>query len=394
MSDEELYVEREQTLVKHFILRKYLERFAHIVGTFADAITYVDCFSGPWNVRSEELKDSSFSIALEELRKASRTLSARSRTLKIRCCFLEENRSAYAKLKEFADQVSDAEIVTRNSKLEDAIQDILAFVRRGGPRSFPFIFIDPTGWTGFAMRIIAPLLRLKPGEVLINFMTGHIRRFIESPQDETRESFEDLYGSGDFKAKLQGLSKQDREDASVKEYMANVKKTGGFEYACSAIVLQPEIDKTHFHLIYATRDPKGVEVFKEAEKKAMEVMEKARAKAQQRKREKKTRTKELFPSDVLYGSTRYGTLRESYLAQAKEQVLQLVKSNPRVLYDQAWILALMGPLVWESDLKEWIAAWVKDGRLRIDGMQPKQRVPRRAEENFLVSSTAAPSGTP
>jgi hypothetical protein len=59
MSDKDLYVEREQTLVKHFILRKYLERFAHIVGTFADAITYVDCFSGPWNVRSEELKDSS-----------------------------------------------------------------------------------------------------------------------------------------------------------------------------------------------------------------------------------------------------------------------------------------------------------------------------------------------
>ena len=28
MSDAELYIEREQTLVKHFILRKYLEGFA------------------------------------------------------------------------------------------------------------------------------------------------------------------------------------------------------------------------------------------------------------------------------------------------------------------------------------------------------------------------------
>jgi hypothetical protein len=75
MTDTDLYVGREQTLVKHFILRHYLERFAHIVGTHWDTITYVDCFSGPWNVRSEELKDSSFSLALDELRKARESLS-------------------------------------------------------------------------------------------------------------------------------------------------------------------------------------------------------------------------------------------------------------------------------------------------------------------------------
>ena len=86
MSNETLYRGREQTLVKHFILRKYLERFARIVGTFADSITYVDCFSGPWNVRSEELKDSSFAIALEELRKAQATLSEGVSTLGICVC--------------------------------------------------------------------------------------------------------------------------------------------------------------------------------------------------------------------------------------------------------------------------------------------------------------------
>lgn len=79
MTDSELYLGREQTLVKHLILRKYLERFAHIVGTHWEVITYVDCFSGPWNVRSKQLKDSSFAIALEELRKARQTLSSKGR---------------------------------------------------------------------------------------------------------------------------------------------------------------------------------------------------------------------------------------------------------------------------------------------------------------------------
>ena len=64
MTKEELYDGREQTLVKHHILEKYLERFARIIGFTWDTITYVDCFSGPWNVQSDRFDDSSFSIAL------------------------------------------------------------------------------------------------------------------------------------------------------------------------------------------------------------------------------------------------------------------------------------------------------------------------------------------
>ena len=71
MSD---YEGREQSQAKHLILRLYLQRFAHIIGTWNDAITYVDCFSGPWDVQNANLSDSSFSIALDELRKAKQTL--------------------------------------------------------------------------------------------------------------------------------------------------------------------------------------------------------------------------------------------------------------------------------------------------------------------------------
>jgi len=66
MIDETLYEGREQTLVKHFVLNAYLERFAHIIGFWADTITYVDCFSGPWRSRSPDLRDTSFAIARDE----------------------------------------------------------------------------------------------------------------------------------------------------------------------------------------------------------------------------------------------------------------------------------------------------------------------------------------
>jgi three-Cys-motif partner protein len=70
MKQDDLYIGREQTKIKHFILQQYLSRFAHIIGFRWDTITYVDCFSGPWNVQSPDLRDSSFSIAIKELRRA------------------------------------------------------------------------------------------------------------------------------------------------------------------------------------------------------------------------------------------------------------------------------------------------------------------------------------
>ena len=67
MSD--IYLEREQTAAKHFILRHYLQALALITlqGHFR-TLTYVDGFSGPWNSRSPDLSDTSFMIAIEVLR--------------------------------------------------------------------------------------------------------------------------------------------------------------------------------------------------------------------------------------------------------------------------------------------------------------------------------------
>lgn len=234
------------------------------------------------------------------------------------------------------------------------------------------------------METISPLLRLHPGEVLINFMTGHIRRFLDSPDEETQDSFKRLFGSGAFRAKIQGLAQLEREDAAVEEYTRNAKKLGGFNFGCSAIVLHPEMDRTHFNLIYLTRNLKGVEVFKDAEKKAMDVQEAARAEAQQRKRVAREGQIELFGSKELHDSTHYESLRDRYLTKARALVLQALQSKRRLLYDDAWRLALSQPMAWESDLKEWIKEWEQEKHLEVTGMQPRQITPHRNEENYLI----------
>ena len=387
MSNGDLYTGREQTFIKHFILRNYLERFAIVVGSHWDTLTYVDCFSGPWEVRSVKFEDSSFAIALEQLRKARDVHREQTgRTLRLRCFFLEKTPSAYKRLKHFTDQIDDVVIEAKNKKLENAIHDILNFVQEGGSNSFPFIFIDPTGWTGFAMETITPLLRLDPAEVLINFMTEHIRRFIQSPQKQTQSSFVKLFGSSQFKNELRGLEEKDREDALVTAYVESVKRVGSFVYTSSAIVLHPTKDRTHFHLIYATRDPKGIEVFKDAEKKAMPVMERTRDEAQKRGRVERTGQTEFafgsmtIPDPSLY----FQSLRERYTSLAKTTILDLIQSKKRLPYDKAWAEAVRFPLTWENDLKEWLRDLESTGRLQFTGMKDTQRVPQRGQNIQIV----------
>lgn len=379
-----LYAGREQTLVKHFILRNYLERFAHIVGSAWSTIAYVDCFSGPWNNHTENLRDTSFSIAVEELRKASKHFKdAGQRDFKLRCFFLEKDEIAHGKLEQFAQTITDAKIFTKNGLLENSIDDIRKFVKAHS-EAFPFFFIDPTGWTGFAMKTIAPLLCLEPGEVLINFMTGHIRRFAELDDPAVQKSLDGLFGSSDFRERIASKNGQDREDELVRSYCEAVRSNGNFKYVCPAIVLHPQIDRTHFHLIYATRHVKGVEVFKQVEEKAIPVMERTRGARQQRSRVKKSRQLEMLASDVMYNPRHLEELRKHFLAAAKQDLQGTVSSKTKVRFQDAWVRAMQFPLVWDRDVKQWIEDRSSEGLLRVEGLQGKERVPKLGAEHYLA----------
>lgn len=380
--DEEVqdpYQGREQTAVKHRILERYLERFAHIIGSRWSTLTYIDCFSGPWQAHSEELEDTSFSIALRQLRTARDTYKKRGRHLKLRCLFLEKDPTAYSRLKAFADRVTDAEVKTINSRFEDAISELVDFAQAGGRESFPFVFIDPKGWTGIAIRTIGPILRLQPGEVLINFMLDPIRRFIESPQEPTQQSFEDLFGISTYRDRLSGLRGQELEEEAIALYSDSLRGIGHFEYVCCATILYPEIDKTYFNLLYASRHFRGAQAFKEAEHKAMQLMEGERAKAAVRRRARMLKNRELFTDAATERTKHLETLRERYLDQARNRLREVVEKEGRITYERGWSETSRFPLVWERDMKKWL-----HGEIEASGLRPNQRTPKLGGGNYLI----------
>jgi three-Cys-motif partner protein len=354
--EDKPYLQREQSRIKHEVLEKYLERFARIVGSWCEGIIYVDGFSGPWNSISEDLRDSSFAIALKQLRAARDTVKlVYNKDLRLRCIFLEREAEAYVKLREFAEAQDDVDILTINRSFEEAVPELVTEIQSRSRDHFPFILIDPTGWKGFSMDVIAPLIQIKPCEVLVNFMTGHILRFIEDERVGLKASFLKVFGDDSFEARIEGLEGRTREDAIVSAYADRLSKVGQFPYVSTALVLQPTRDRTHFHLVYATRSLKGVEVFKDAEKKALKLSETLRADAKRRARENASGQTEFFGGTDVPERAYMDILQEHFENLASQTVSARLQEKGELPYDEIYAEAMRFPIVQEAYLKKWLS---------------------------------------
>ena len=90
------------------------------------------------------------------------------------------------------------EVKTYLGKFEDAVSEIQTFIGS----SFPLIFIDPTGWTGYPFDKIKPLFARPKCEVLINFMYAFVHRFVHSDDAETIASLEPILGGPGWRDRL------------------------------------------------------------------------------------------------------------------------------------------------------------------------------------------------
>ena len=178
--------------------------------------------------------------------------------------------------------------------------------------------------------------------------------------------------------RLAGLLREDREDKAVALYSENVGKVGNFPYV-SAAVGHPEADRKYFNLLRQgiSRASKSSS---KAEKSAMSVMETARATAQSLKRERTTGQMEV----AMPG--RRGSVGEctrcfaSVTSEVQGRSPEFLRS-PQSLIRRRLELTLSFPLVWESDLKDWVRDWPRRARHRG---RARGNMPRLNANNFLV----------
>lgn len=382
MKPVEYYKGREQTYLKHFFLEHYLEKVVHKVGFYDPNFTYVDGFSGPWKSEDEDYQDTSFGIALSQLRIAIKNLKAHKKYLNLKCLFIEKKRKAYQELEEQIKSVDDLEAKCIHGRFEDLIPEINKFIGN----SFSFIFIDPTGWTGFALNKIQPIL-LNRGEVLINFMYGFINRFINFQDPKNIETFNNLFGSSDWKNELEieVTGGKSYEEAILSIYLKRLKMIGSYSFVTYTKILKPVTEKSFFYLIYGTRNLEGLKVFRKIEEKLFKEQTAVRGDAKQRKRIEKTGQGELFGSE--FSSENSELLindRANNLQNAEIDLKEFISEKKLIKGREILGRLLEYPFIWEKDINDWVIKKLKkSGSIEIPNMSPRERTLK--PEHLIIS---------
>jgi three-Cys-motif partner protein len=361
------YRGKEQTYLKHFFLESYLETVAfHILNAHSDFV-YVDCFSGPWRPEHEDLADTSIRISLDKLNYVRNVLAADEKCPTIRAIFIEKDRAAFGALQQALEQYHGA---IQTAALPGAFEDNIPGILKEMGDAFAFCFIDPTGWK-LSMDRIQPFLIHRPGEVMINFMYDFVNRFLNSQDAATEMSLDRFFGTKTWRSLR---DRPDRESAIIGLYENQVRSLGNFPYVTSTKILKPLHERAYFHLIYATRSSKGIEKFRDVEKRLVLAQGPVREVAQREHRQQRTGQEEL----PFGGSGTFTpSVRDERAAQrkaAKLSLFDLLQHGPR-RYEDLLAHLLQLPLFWKTDLHDLLMEEYRADHVIIEGMTSRQRVP-------------------
>lgn len=291
MSIPESYRGREQTYIKHQLLAAYLKRLFIIIGLFQPVIRYVDCFSGPWNEKEDNLQDTSIGNSLKIMEECRDGLRRMNKDVSFKALFIEKNRTGFKKLEEHLNKIESPGIGLSALKGDffELRDEILSWC---GEQDFTFFFIDPTGWKKVVeISTLEPLLRRPNSEFLINFMYDFLLRTHtqESFYQDMREIFGEVPDTS-------GMTPKQREKHLIDLYRFRLKQIaparGGKARVAHVPILYPLRDRTLYHLVYLTRHPKGIAVFMQASEKLDFVQRQVREQAKQDDRVKKTGQRE------------------------------------------------------------------------------------------------------
>jgi three-Cys-motif partner protein len=172
---------------------------------------------------------------------------------RIRCFFSESDSRAFrllaAAVAPFHSVADGFEIKTYCGKFEDAVREIQAFA----DNSFPLIFIDPTGWTGYPFDKIKPLFARYKCEVLINFMYDFINRFAYSDDESIIASLAPILGGLDWPNRLDSTLPRGLAVESL--FRETLKSVGNFNYVVSTRIDKTTAERPHFFIAYGTKSP-------------------------------------------------------------------------------------------------------------------------------------------
>jgi three-Cys-motif partner protein len=369
----EAYQGREQTYVKHYFLRTYLERVLFVTlspQSRFNEFVYVDGFSGPWKSQDEGYRDTSFAIAIERLAAVRAKCKAMNRLVKVRCVFVEESGKVH-ELQAAVNRITDMEIKVYHGKFEAKIAEILEWIGPS-PSTFVLTFVDPKGWS-VDLAAIAPLLARRPGEVIYNFMYSFLHRFPDHPDEKVRLSYELPLGK-DWRNKLDSSIPFD--EGVLKLFTENLKAAGGFVDVLKVTVQKPTVDMPHFYLFYGTRHRKGVIEFRSAQRNTSAEEARVRHEAKAMKRELRDKQPDFLVAAGLEQPVDDELRHEQELNAARVALIDFLINYGKVRFERLVDYLLVQHEITQKDVQLLLVSELQGGRIKIHGMGPRERTPK------------------
>ena len=250
------------TAAKHALLGAYLRAWFPILslGGFNRAI-YIDGFAGPGRYTKGE--DGSPIIALKAL--ASQTVPLKTA---FEFHFVERRGRAMDALKANVAALDAQGLIARTTTIQfhERITFEEAYDRAIGPRlrelaGIPaFALVDPFGWTGLPMRIMADLMHRRSTEVLVNFMFEEINRFLNHPDQPA--NFDGLFGGPTWRQAYE-LAGAPRKTLLHDLYREQLRTVAGARYVRS-FEMRNDRGASDYFLYFATNNQRGLAKMKEA----------------------------------------------------------------------------------------------------------------------------------
>ena len=388
---------RGQAYVKHHFLAEYLERLIFKLASGYSEIVYVDGFSGPWQDQGERFEDTSFGIALQVLSLAKRTWAEmpqpfQRRQVRMIAHLVEKHPAAFARLKSLQDMFPDLEVVTHNGDFTDLAPSIAASLP---PRAFAFVFVDPKGWK-VDLEAIGPLISRKNCEVVFNFMFDFINRFALSDDPIIAGQLDRLIPKADWRSGVRSVDERgedtpdaaqrapdSRKRALVEGFGEALGRVGRYRFVADVDVLRPMKDRTLYFLVYGTRLPKGIEVFRDCRLEALKRQSEMRGRMKIEDREKKSGQFELMASTNDMGPDRSSVSLPREEQRARKMLLDLVPTDGAgARWDSVWPIVLSRCVIRLKELKRIANEYRKEGVLEFPTWPGKPK--RTPEDEYLV----------
>ena len=300
------------------------------------------------------------------------------RNVQMSAYLVEQNSAAYHQLAGVSARYPDIEVNTYHDDFLKALPLILSDIP---PAAFAFFFIDPKGWR-FRLHDLAKMLQRPRSEVIFNLMFDFINRAASMKEPAIEQGVDELIPYGDWRRKLEeaeqgGATSEDRKAIIVDAFRQASRKLALITTSLRRLFFGLSATQALYCLCYATRHPKGIEVFRDCQLKALQEQAKTRATTKVKHAEATTGQREIFellhdmaPNDL-----------EAKLAAAKvaaeEALLELTPAVPGATrYEHVWPRVLSKHLVRLPDLNQIAARLRKEQRIIFPDWETGKRVPQ------------------